>query len=276
MRALRAFASCLAIGTMAMSVAAQPPAQGGQPGGDRPGRAGPGGPGGMQRMMLPPEKAKAAWEAEAKFVSQNLKLNDDQTKAVVKAYADARESESKAMRDMMDKMRQNAQGNEGGRPRMDPDEMQKMREESQKAREDAKAKLESAFKSAKLSPEQSSKAMDVLGSFNAQWDRAVDAITGLNLPAEKQNAAILATQDYVLAMQKARTDANGDRDAMQTAMQEARTKMNDSLKKVLSDEQFEQVQAAFGRGGGMGGGGRRGRGGNGGGEGGGGGGGGGR
>src|SRR5690349_1407188 len=74
----------------------QPDSKPGQPGERAPrgggDRARGGGPGGMLGEQLSAEKAKAAWDLEATGVASRLGLNADQTKALVKAYEDARTS----------------------------------------------------------------------------------------------------------------------------------------------------------------------------------------
>jgi hypothetical protein len=245
MRTLRVFVSCLAIGATALTATAQQNEPGGGGGGGG-GRARQPRGGGFGMEQLPPEKARAAWEAEAHLVAKNLGLTKEQTSGLVKAYTDARESQAKAMRDMMErarKERDEGDEGEGGRGRMRGN-MEEMRQ----ARQEAIEKFHKALTSeVKLTEEQSAKAMDPLGTFSPQWDRAVDTILGFKLDQNKQAAALEATETYLIQMNKAR-EARGDREEMQKTMQQAREKLSESLKKNLSEEQYQKVESAFGPG----------------------------
>jgi hypothetical protein len=262
MNTLRVWVAAIAIGATGLSALAQdsnpaqatprrqrtrqPDAQPGQDGARQPGQGRPG--------ALSPEKAKAAWELEATGVAKRLGLKDDQTKALIKAYTDARTSQNealdKAMKAAQDKARDS--GDEGGgRPRMDPQAMQEMNKTE-------KAKFETAIKPT-LSADQSTKVLASLGTFSRPWDQMTDILAGFNLDASKKQDAQNAVEDFVVATGKARAanaGPDGDREAMRTAMQEANQKLTDSLKKDLSDEQMTQIQSAMsmGRGGGPGGG----------------------
>src|SRR5262249_46346373 len=98
-------------------------------------------------------------------------------------------------------------------------------------------------------------------------DNMADAVAGFKLDATKQQDALVAMEDYVVAQGKARGQLrDGDRDAIRTAMQEAREKLSASMKKLLSEEQFKKFESTMQGGfGGRGGGGGRGPGGGGGG-----------
>lgn len=218
-----------------------------------------------------PEALKAAWDLEATGVAKRMGLNDDQTKAVVKAYADARESHrvasEKLRKEMMDKMRDSGGGGGGGRG---------AGQESMKAMDDLataeREKLQKALASS-LNADQAAKAAGSLGSFNRQWDPMANAIGGMKLDAAKQQEALNAIEDFVVAQGKLRPQGpDTDREAMRNAMQEARQKLNDSLKKALSEDQMKQFEESLpgrggrrGQGGGPGGGGGAGGGGGGGG-----------
>lgn len=208
-----------------------------------PGEHGPSG----ERPNLPrrqgglaPEKAKAAWDLQAAGVAHRLKLDAAKTQALTKAYVDARESHSaaaeKLSQDMMEKMRSG--GNSGGDPASRGAEAMKAAEELNTTE---RAKLEKALGAA-LTPDETSKAIASLGTFNRQWDQLTYALSELKLDSAKQQEGLNAIEEFVIASGKARA---GDRESMRTTMQEARTKLMDSMKKTLTEEQFKQFEAAF-------------------------------
>ena len=246
MRKLSVLISCVAVGAMGLSALAQdkkpdqPPAGDRQPRGNRPG--GPGG-GGMMRGQLPPERAKAAWEAEATGVAKHAGLNEAQTKSLVAAYTAARESHAESMQKLMKEVRDAAEGNE----RPDPQAMQEKMQGLNKAE---KEKFQKAV-GATLSADQAAKVLASLGSFNGQWDRWVDALGEFKLDPAKNQQAMDALETFVLASEKARA---GDRETMRESMQAARESLNESMKKILNDEQFQKFESSMGRGGQRGGG----------------------
>lgn len=266
MRNMHALVAGLAISTLSVAALAQPPAAPAPPA-TKPadkapeapkappeaGRPAQGGGGGQ----LSAEKSKAAWELEANGVAKRLALKDEVTKPLVKAYTDARTSQNDAytkLRDEQRKARQEGGGGGGGGGA-------EMRTALEALNKKEKEKFEKALP-AGLSPDQKTKVMASLGSFNIQWDRMADAIAGFKLEPAKQQAALDAIEDNVLAIAKlnaAATGENPDREAQRTGRTEARTKMTDALKKVLSEEQMkkfeETIPAGRGGGGGNGGGG---------------------
>ena len=187
--------------------------------------------------MVSPEKAKAAWEVEAKGVAGRLGLDAEKTKALAKAYSDARESHTAAQTKMFDEMR----GGGGDRTEM----RQKMEDMNKAERE----KFEKAL-GATVNADQKTKVMGSLGTFNQQWDRVADAIVGFNLEPKKHQDVLNAVEDWVVAQGKARANmAGGDREAAQTAMQESRKKLVDTVKPLLTEDQLGKFEAAMGRGG---------------------------
>jgi hypothetical protein len=244
MRKLTILLSCLALGVPTLSAvaqqdkkpAAQPPAGDRPPRGDRPGGGGGGGPGGgmMRGQPMDPAKAKAAQELEATGVAKHAGLNEAQTKALVTAYLAARESHNAAAEKMRQEMRD--QSNDGGRP-----DFQAMQQKMQDLNKSEREKFQKALGSS-ISAEQGAKVMASLGSFNPQWDRWVDALAELKLDAGKQQQGLEAIEAYIIASEKAR---GGDREAMRDAMQDAREKLNDSMKKILNDEQFAKFESGM-------------------------------
>lgn len=227
-----------------------PPADAPQPGN------GPGRDGARPRANanLSPEKAKAAWELQAAGVAKHLGLDAEKSKTLTKAYVEARESHvaasDKLRQEAMEKMRDNT-----GDPQNRGADMMKALEDLNTSE---RAKFEKAVAGV-LTPDQSTKALASLGTFNRQWDTMTDNLASFKLEPAKQQEAFQAVEQYVVAASAART---GDREAMRTAMQDARTKLLDSLKTVLSEEQFAKFEATIAPGGRMGGPGGGGRGGN--------------
>lgn len=197
----------------------------------------------MMRAPLAPEKAKAAQELEATGVAKRNGLNEEQTKALVKAYIDARASHQtaadKLRQEMMDKARDGGD-DQGGRRGMGQEMMKAMQDLNKSER----SKFETALGSS-ITADQKSKALASLGTFNAQWDRWVDALAGFKLEAAKQQDGLNAIEDFVVSQGKAQ---GGDREEMRAAMQEGRAKLVESMKKVLTEEQFAKFQESMGGG----------------------------
>ncbi|MBS0189596.1 MAG: hypothetical protein U0573_09195 [Phycisphaerales bacterium] len=285
MKHVRALVSGVAVLFLAMGAQAQdqkpadqaPPAM---PGDGAPQR-GPGGPGMGGGMMggrpLSAEKAKAAWELEAKGVAHRLGLTADQTKSLTAAYLAARESQQSATEKIRQEAMQKAQENGGGFESMR--EMMKQVEETTTAE---RAKFKQAI-SGSLSSEQADKAVASLGTFSRQWDRIVDVFGGFKLEGDKQQQGLNAIEDYSVAMAAAQAKAQAAipqgppnrqapaeggapgaagteaRDAMRNASQEGRKKLTEALQPMLSKEQMTKIEETIG-GGRMGeGGGRGGR-----------------
>lgn len=268
MRALKLLACCVVVGGMSMTVLGQET----KPGGDRPARPARGERpegAGQPREALSAEKTKAAWELQATGVAKRLTLKDDQVKAVVKAYTEARTSHNTAAEKLREELANKASegnkdekkdkkdakpegkpdakpdgekrpGGAGGRAGMRPEAAKKMEELNTAERE----KLQKAL-GATLTTEQTTKAVASLGTFSRQWDTMADAIAGFKLEAAKQQTALEAIEDFVVAQGKARTTSEGDRDAVRTAMKESREKLAESLKKVLSEEQVKTFEESM-------------------------------
>ncbi len=234
MRTLKVVVSCLMIGALAAPAMSQdeaaPPAR----------QARPAGQGGGMRQALSPEQAKAAWELEAGSVAAALGVTGEKAGALTKSYVEARTSHGAATDKLRDEMRE--KGREGGRPDGS------MREKLETLNTAERAKLEKAL-GGSLTPEQTKAAMETLGTFNRGWDHMTNVIAGMHLDAKKQSEALSAVYQFVGVQGKNRAAGpDGDREAMRTAMQEAREKMLTSLKGVLSEEQFKQFEGATGRG----------------------------
>lgn len=232
---MSSFAALFVAGAVALPVLAQPenrPDRGGrqQPErGERPGQPGPGMRGFGQQLSA--ADAKVAWEAQAKGVAKRLKLTDEKATATVAAYSAARESHSAAF----EKLRQEMQGEGGGggifRAMQDLN-----RSEGEK--------LEKAL-GAKLSSEETKKAMESLGTFNFGWDTMAFSIHGMKLEADKQQQALDAVETFVVASERLRANMmDGDRQEMMERTRENREKLSESLKKVLTEEQMRAFEEA--------------------------------
>lgn len=244
MRCLKTVMLAAAVGGLCtVAMAQEKPA--GQPGEKPPAPRAPEGgqpPRGDRGMggQLSPEKAKAAWEAQATGVAAGLGLDAEKTKTLVTAYTDARHSQNAAMDKMREEMRKARE--EGGGGGGGFAEMQKKLEEMNTSERE---KFRKAIAGA-LSAEQVSKAMATLGTFNRQWDGMADAVLGFKLEKAKLDAANKAMEEYVASVSNAPRD---DREAMRTAMQAARKKLLDTMKANLTEEQLGKFETAMGRGG---------------------------
>lgn len=251
MRSWNVLAFSLAIGCTALTALGQdgkpkgagadqpPPARVGEGPGRGPG-AGPRGP------AMSPEASKAAWELEAAGVAKRLGLTDDQTKTLVKAYADARESHQAAGEKLRQELVEKAAGNPDGAREMREGVLKSMTE----LQNTEKEKFQKALGST-LSADQTTKVMASLGAFNRQWDMIVDKIAGFKLDPAKQQDALNAAEDFMAAQTKARaalTGENPDREAMRNAMLDSRQKFLDEMKKVLTPDQLIKIEESMGRG----------------------------
>ncbi len=197
-------------------------------------------PGDRGRPQIDPEKMKKAIELESAVVAQDLGLPAEQAKKLTEAYSAARKSYMEAMR----------ASRSGGRP--DPGAMRAV-----SAAE--RGKLEAALKGF-LTPEQTTKALATLGSFNRRWDQMVLCLDGMNLDEKAKKAAMKLVTDYVATSAKALEAAAAANDF--ASMRETSMKMKQTLDtemaKLLSADQMkrwsEETEMRGGRGGRMGGG----------------------
>jgi hypothetical protein len=97
-----------------------------------------------------------------------------------------------------------------------------------------------------------------LGTFSNDWDRMVQLIATFKL-ADKQTKALDLISAYMVDYTAVRNKAiaSGDFQSMRTVAQEYKTKLDDGLKPILSEEQMakwtEATAARSRRGGGRGG-----------------------
>jgi hypothetical protein len=243
MSTLKVLVCGLAIGSMSLVAVAQPagnkPAAAKQPSGQQ-GDRGARGPGGMMGEPLSADKAKAAWDLQATGVAARLGLNADQTKALVKAYEDARTSQQaaaeKLRKDQGDKMKD-----------ADPEDRRGAMQAARKAMEDMnKGQRESFTKAvtAAIPGDKGTQAATALGVFNPQWDRMADSIGSFKLDAGKQQDALNAVETFIATQTKTLQGAgpDADRAEMREAMQKARETLTSSLKKDLSEDQMKKFE----------------------------------
>lgn len=85
-------------------------------------------------------------------------------------------------------------------------------------------------------------AMLTLGAFDTSWDRMVVAITGFELGDDKTLEALKPVENYVAAIEATRESGNNQR--MRQGMMDARFKLADDMKTILSEVQrkkFSQI-----------------------------------
>jgi len=191
----------------------------------------PGGPG--------LERNDKAWEMEAKCVAQEIALSAELTTKLVDAYKTARDSYMTAAREAM--------GEGGQRDYSKIIELNKTQA----------AKLETALKGF-LKPDQTTKAMASLGTFNRQWDRMVTVLDGMKLDEKANTTAMKSVTEFVVESGKVRQAAvaGGDFQSLREKTAPLREKLDADLAKVLSAEQVTKwkEETAMRRGGGGGGG----------------------
>ncbi len=193
---------------------------------------------------MSPELQAAAWNLEASGVGHRLGLKDDQTKALAKAYADARTSHAAAMKKVEQEIVAKLSG--GG-------EKGQIGAEVRKAMGDAEASEKGKFEKSLagiVSGDQLTKVMGSLGTFNRQWDAIANSIADLKLDAAKQQSVLDIVEDYVSATGKVRP-GEGDPAANREASQKARQTALDALRKVLSEDEFKKVETSMQAGGRM-------------------------
>lgn len=238
------------------------PAQGDRP--QRPrnqdGQPGGGGGGGRQGMggpQLNPERSAAAWKLQAEGVAKRFDLDPTSTTTVVDAYAAARKENQAVADKAREEMRKEMENDSGDRREMMRKMMVKQDEIQTASRESLKKAISGVLKG-----EQLDKAMKSLGSFNRQWDQAVDAVAFFKLDPAKQQKALEAIEDYTLTQteigNKMRAmfeigDMSGGQ-KLREDMDNARKTCIDAVKPMLTQEQAIKFEESLPRGmGGMGG-----------------------
>ena len=199
---------------------------------------------GQRGPQMSPEDAQAAWTLEASHVAGKLGLAEEETTKLVDAYKKARESYNEAVGKAREEVRANAADTE------DRQAMREAQEKITKAETEKFAKAVGAF----LDEAKAKTAVTQLGTFSGSLDRMVNVIAGLKLDKVKQSEALDLVSAYVVESTAARAKAmaSGDRESMRTMFQEQRTKLNEAMAKILSEEQltkWTEATARRGRGG---------------------------
>lgn len=186
---------------------------------------------GQRGPQMTPEEAQAAWTLEASHVAGKLGLSKEETTKLVDAYKKVRESYSAAVREAIEEVMADTQDRQAIRAAM-----REVQEKITKAETEKFAKALGAF----LDKEETNKAVTQLGAFSGSLDRMVNVIAGLKLDKAKQAEALDIVNAYVVESTAARAKAmaSGDRESMGTVFQELRTKLNEAMAKVLSEEQL--------------------------------------
>jgi hypothetical protein len=201
---------------------------------------GGGGGGGGGGPQLDPAKAAAAQALESEGVAHDLGVTGDAVGKMTAAYKASRESQGKAMADMM------ATAERG------PGMFQMMQELNDKERAKLQKDLEGCLK-----PDQVKAAMASLGTYGREWDRFVDVLSGMALDKEKQFKGLSLIAKYVVDVDAARAQAMAamDREGMRAASQEHKAKLDTAIKDILTADQNAVWTAATAPRGGPGGGG---------------------
>jgi hypothetical protein len=194
-----------------------------------------------------PEDAAKAWTLQAQTVAKSLELDDAKTEALTSAYTAARKAHSKAAHESM------PEGPGGGDPRGRFEAMNTLRTEHT-------AKLATALTET-LGEEAGAKAAKSLGTFDRQLDGMTLALAGMELDADKQQAAMALVIDHAADTSDAMAAAigGGDFRAGRDKRQELRAALDTEMAKILSEKDLsewkEKTEMRRGRGGAGGGGG---------------------
>lgn len=232
---MQVLVACCLTGAVPATARAQEDDRPGQPERERPARA-------VLPAPLTPEQMRAAWELQARFVAGELKLDGKQTAALAKAYSEARQAHI----DELEKLRVD-------RPQPRPEDgdqpvrqrMRDLQERIEALTREHRTKLQAALKGT-LNEEQLARAVTSLGTFNRAWDLLTHTVASFNLQPGQQTEAMRAIEQFVIAQDKARAET--DPEKRRADMQEHRRRLVEAMRQILTEEQFGQFQAAFGRG----------------------------
>lgn len=214
----------------------------------RGGAAAGGAPRGNMPQQMSPEQLKAVYEAQVNHVGKAAGLGADQHSKLVTAYLAARDSQTKAVEAARTKIQEErraaaAEGGEGGRGRGGAGAAEEMQRALEAVNTSEREKFQKSI-SEFLDADQTKKVIGSLGNFDRQWDQLTNAVVTLKLDGDKQDQAMTSTLVYTTTVLKARE--NTDREAQREATVEARRKMMDDMRALLTEEQFGQFQRATG------------------------------
>lgn len=182
------------------------------------------------------EDREAAWNLEALGYSHNLKLSEEASAQVVRAYTSSRVRLQEAFSTA-------ARGGDGDSPGRKGPAMggntalmlsQLMNKERMKLLENLRPALAGT---------QLEHAMLTLGSFSNDWDRMTHAITGFEFSREKTFVVLSPIEDFIAGMSET-LYRSGSREEMQQQMQALRTELIMSMSNLLDEAQrktFRQV-----------------------------------
>jgi hypothetical protein len=207
--------------------------------GEGPPPGGPGGRPGPARMT--PEQSEAIWTLQAANVATRLALSEEAATQLGETYKNVRKELSAASRAEIQPPSEGQREGRGGRGRGRGGMMEAHRELTATYR----AKLKTAL-AGFLAAEQAGKAVELLGSFDFQWDRMVQVLAGFKLGAD-QDAALALVNDYVAQRVKFRLEAgppNEEGADPREAMRARKAALDEALSALLSAEQLDQWKVA--------------------------------
>jgi len=190
------------------------------------------------RGGLSAAEEESSWTLQARHVAGKLGLAEDTTGKLVAAYKEARKAYQEALRAGMEKLRETAGDDRRAR-------MIGFREQREKAADTARAEFKKAV-SAFLDEAQTGMAVARLGVLSEQWDRMVATLAGFEL-GEKLAAAMEHVNNYIVQQAKAMEDMwreDADRAALREKLQNMRTKLDEELAKLLSEDQLAKWKEA--------------------------------
>ncbi|HOJ33924.1 MAG TPA: hypothetical protein PKY35_07025 [Candidatus Hydrogenedentes bacterium] len=191
------------------------------------------------RARLTQEQAEAAWKLQAQHVGSKLGLSEENVGKLVEAYVKARKDHQTALEERRSSMERG------------PDAREAWRKATLELAEGARENLKKAVASF-LDEKQTETAVQRLGTFDARWDVMVHTIAGFNL-GEKQADALELINTYVIesrALMATRSEAGPPSEDFREKAMALRTKLDENLSKILSEEQLAQWKqaVAFGTG----------------------------
>lgn len=187
------------------------------------------GPGGNR---LSPEKAQAAWSAQASGIASEAGLSSSNAEKLASAYASSRESQGTALRELF---------SSGQRAPGMFQEMQTLNEKERKALAEALGEF--------LSDGEVGKVIALLGTFSRNWDRLISGLLGLELEDGVGEKVYPMISAYVVKSDKARSEAmaSGNFQGIRESSRVLRQELNGQVSGVLSEEQMAAWKSATAR-----------------------------
>jgi hypothetical protein len=177
---------------------------------------------------------ETAWETQARGISKAIAQPSDTEEKIVEAYVAARAK----VQDFVESVESKGE------------DIHKHIDGYMKITGEERDKLKASL-SEFLSEADVTAALDSLGTFSRQWDRAVVALSKFKLEGDKQSQAFTAAATYAKEIDAARKKAMGtdDTKAMMASFGEAREKLYSAVGKVLTAEQLTTFKAETAMGG---------------------------